>query len=102
MAYYLDLFSPETYEAFSRSSRDVSGFRLRHEGLATRVQIGDKFICYMTKLSRWFGLLQVTSKYFKDDRSSMPGCLSFLFHFSILETSYQDERPPRLVPAEWW
>jgi len=67
MAYYLDLFSPETYEAFSRSSRDVSGFRLRHEGLATRVQIGDKFICYMTKLSRWFGLLEVTSRYFKDD-----------------------------------
>ena len=67
MAYYLDLFSPETYEAFSRSSRDVSGFRLRHQGLATRVQVGDKFICYMTKLSRWFGLLEVTSQYFKDE-----------------------------------
>src|SRR5205807_4640907 len=30
MAYYIDLFSPETYEAFARSSRDISGFRRRH------------------------------------------------------------------------
>jgi hypothetical protein len=30
MAYFIDLFSPETYEAFGRSSRDISGFRLRH------------------------------------------------------------------------
>jgi hypothetical protein len=31
MAYFIDLFSPETYEAFARFSRDVSGFRLRHK-----------------------------------------------------------------------
>lgn len=67
MAYYLDLFSPETYEAFTRSPRDISGFRSRHEGLARRVQIGDKLICYMTKLSRWIGVLEVTENYFKDD-----------------------------------
>ena len=30
MAYFIDLFSPETYEAFAHSSRDISGFRLRH------------------------------------------------------------------------
>jgi len=29
MAYYLDLFSPETYKAFSESPRDISGFRPR-------------------------------------------------------------------------
>lgn len=67
MAYYLDLFSPETYEAFTKSSRDVSGFRARQEGMASRIRIGDKLICYMTKLSRWIGVLEVTSDYFKDD-----------------------------------
>ncbi len=66
MAYYLDLFSPETYEAFTRSNRDVSGFRVRQQNAATRVQIGDKLVCYMTKLSRWVGLLEVTSKCFTD------------------------------------
>ena len=29
MAFYIDLFSPETYNAFSDSSRSVSGFRRR-------------------------------------------------------------------------
>jgi predicted RNA-binding protein len=67
MAYYLDLFSPETYEAFSRSARDVSGFRLRQESIASRIKIGDKLICYLTKLSRWIGVLEVVSQYYKDD-----------------------------------
>jgi hypothetical protein len=66
MAYYLDLFSPETYQAFSNSNRDVSGFRIRQEKTASRIQPGDILICYMTKLSRWIGLLEVTSPYFID------------------------------------
>ena len=67
MAYFLDLFSPETYEAFSKSGRTISGFRLRHQTAANRVKIGDKFICYMTKLSRWIGILEVQSEWFKDE-----------------------------------
>ena len=41
MAYFVDLFSPETYEAFSRSTREISGFRLRHKGIADRIKAGD-------------------------------------------------------------
>jgi predicted RNA-binding protein len=67
MAYYLDLFSPETYEAFTKSKQEVSGFRPRQENAASKVQIGDKLICYMTKLSRWVGILEVTSAFFRDD-----------------------------------
>lgn len=67
MAYYLDLFSPETYEAFSRSDQSISGFRVRQENAASRIKPGDKFICYMTKLSRWIGILEVTSEYFQDN-----------------------------------
>src|SRR5215467_2150519 len=33
-SYFIDLFSPETYERFTRSSRDVSGFRLLHKNMA--------------------------------------------------------------------
>jgi hypothetical protein len=61
MAYFIDLFSPETYEAFIRSSRDISGFRLRHKEMADRIKQGDVFVCYLTRLSRWFGLLEVGS-----------------------------------------
>lgn len=67
MAYYLDLFSPETYEAFTKSKQDISGFRPRQENAASKVRIGDKLVCYVTKLSRWIGILEVTSAYFRDD-----------------------------------
>lgn len=67
MAYYINLFSPETYETFSKSNREVSGFRSRQENAAGRIEVGDKFICYMVKLSRWVGILEVTSTYYKDD-----------------------------------
>jgi hypothetical protein len=59
MAYYLNLFSPETYEAFGQSPRDISGFRPRQASAASRVSPGDKLVCYMTKLSRWIGILEV-------------------------------------------
>lgn len=68
MAYYLDLFSPETYEAFGRSERNISGFRIRQQNVARRVKPGDKFVCYMTKLSRWIGLLDVIEGPFTDEK----------------------------------
>lgn len=67
MAYFLDLFSPETYETFKKSKMETSGFRIRHLNAANRINIGDKLICYMTKLSRWIGVLEVTSQAFQDD-----------------------------------
>lgn len=66
MKYYLDLFSPETYEAFSKSSRDVSGFRPRQLNAAKRIHVGDRLLCYMTHLSRWIGFLEVVSEAFID------------------------------------
>lgn len=59
MAYFIDLFSPETYEAFKAASREVSGFRLRQKPVAERIKAADILVCYMTRLSRWFGFLEV-------------------------------------------
>jgi hypothetical protein len=67
MAYYIDLFSPETYEAFNRSSREVSGFRERHKAVATKIRQGDMLICYLTRLSRWVGVLEVMEGPFIDN-----------------------------------
>src|SRR5215813_1727379 len=67
MAYFIDLFSPETYEAFTRSSQNISGFRLRHKNVAEKIQPGDLFVCYLTRLSRWVGLLEVVSGPFSDN-----------------------------------
>jgi hypothetical protein len=68
MAYFIDLFSPETYEAFGRSSRDISGFRLRHKAMAHRIKPGDNLVCYLTRVSRWFGLLEVVEGPFISDK----------------------------------
>ena len=67
MAYYLDLFSPETYETFSKSQQNISGFRTRQANASKRIKPGDKLICYMTKLSRWIGVLEVLSESFVED-----------------------------------
>ncbi len=66
MAYYIDTFSPDTYESFSKSDRTITGFGIRQKGVAERIKPGDKFVCYMTKLSRWIGMLEVTSESFID------------------------------------
>jgi hypothetical protein len=94
MAYYIDLFSPETYEAFSRSDRTVTGFRLRQENAAKRVRVGDKLICYMTRLSRWFGVLEVASDWFKDEspRFYVDGDDPFVIRFQV--------RPLAWLPKE--
>src|SRR6185312_12302179 len=65
--YYTDLFSPETYESFGRSPRDVSGFRVNQKSYAERINAGDRLVCYMTKLSRWVGVLEVLGSCFVDE-----------------------------------
>jgi hypothetical protein len=67
MAFYIDLFSPDTYEAFTSSDQTISGFRERQKGVASSIKQGDIFLCYVTKLSRWVGCLEVQSDSFMDD-----------------------------------
>ncbi len=65
MAYYLDLLSPETYKAFSEPPRDISGFRPRQREAAQGVKIGDKLVCYVKRISRWLGFLEMTRSPFE-------------------------------------
>jgi predicted RNA-binding protein len=67
VAYFLDLFSPETYEQISRSEVTMTGFRKRQVHAAERVHPGDRLLCYQTKTSRWIGVLEVLSDSYIDD-----------------------------------
>ena len=67
MTYWSDLFTPETYEAFGRSDRMFTGFRESQRAMAEKVRTGDKFICYMVRMSRWVGVLEVVNGPFKDN-----------------------------------
>jgi hypothetical protein len=64
MNFWSDMFTPETYEAFGRSDRTISGFRESQRAMADKVRVGDKFICYMVRMSRWTGVLEVVSEPF--------------------------------------
>ncbi len=62
MKYHLNLFNPETWAVFRELGATVSGFSKRHWRLAEeRVSQGDIFLCYLTHLSRWCGVLEVES-----------------------------------------
>jgi hypothetical protein len=67
VAYYIDVFSPDTAEAFGQSHRDVTGFRRNYQTSATRIMPGDLLVCYVTQVSRWCGLLTVVEGPFVSD-----------------------------------
>ena len=69
MNYYVNLFSPETANAFLNSDRAVTGFRISRKSYVENQNIapGDKFICYCTKIQRFIGVLKATGKSFIDE-----------------------------------
>ncbi|HQR08394.1 MAG TPA: hypothetical protein PLN21_16310 [Gemmatales bacterium] len=66
MAYFTDLFTVETYEAFLASDRTVSGFRESQMTMAKRLSRGDKMLVYIKGLGRWAAVLEVTEGPFID------------------------------------
>ena len=69
MNYYIDLFSPETAKAFENSNKNVSGFRISRKTYVNNQKIGpgDKFICYVTRIRRFVGVLEVKSRPYQDN-----------------------------------
>jgi len=70
MEYYIDLFTPETAEAFANAGKVVSGFRESRKAYIENKKIGpgDKFICYVVRLQRFIGVLELQSKFFLSDK----------------------------------
>lgn len=64
--YWLDLFTPTTRQQFNDAGASVSGFRESCWKILQKVKKGDYFLCYLTGISRWVGVLEVVSEPFKD------------------------------------
>jgi hypothetical protein len=87
MNYWSDLFTPETFEAFARSDRTISGFRESQRSMAEKVRVGDKFICYMVRMSRWIGVLDVLEGPFTDNTPIfVPDDDPFVVRFKVKST----------------
>lgn len=60
MTYFVDIFSVDTYEHFSGTSKTIAGFHPNRRAWIAKIKPGDKILCYLKGLSCWVGLLEVT------------------------------------------
>lgn len=61
MNYYIDVFSPETYAAWSKTERTLAGFTEDKENALARMKKGDRLVCYLKGEMAWIGVLEVTA-----------------------------------------
>ncbi|MFC0339969.1 hypothetical protein, partial [Paracoccus niistensis] len=84
VAFILNLFTPDTWEAFQRNGAEVSGFKLRQRNAAeSDVKPGDIFVCYLVRLSRWCGALEVISSVYEDDSPIFSDPDPFVLRFKV-------------------
>jgi predicted RNA-binding protein len=66
--YWLDLFTGTTWQEFMEAGANVSGFRASRWATVKRMKPSDYLLCYLTGVSRFIGVLEVTSEPYQDDR----------------------------------
>jgi hypothetical protein len=93
MNYYLNLFTPETWSAFRDNDAHLSGFKLRQSRIAReRIRSGGIFLCYLVRLSRWCGALEITSEAFEDETPIFANPDPYVVRFNV--------RPIVVLPPE--
>lgn len=65
-SYWLDLFTGVTWKEFLAAGGNVSGFRDTRWSTVQKIKPGDYLLCYLTGVSRFIGVLEVTSEAYKD------------------------------------
>lgn len=65
-SYWLDLFTGKTWKEFLDNGAKITGFRIKRRKYAEKIHPGDFFICYITGISRFIGILEVESEVFID------------------------------------
>ncbi len=64
--YWLDLFTGKSWGEFLKAGGKVSGFSENRWKTLQKVKPRDYFLCYLTGVSRFVGILEVISRPFKD------------------------------------
>ncbi len=66
-SYWLNLFSYKTWTEFLEAGGTITGFREGRWNTVQKIKSGDLMLCYLTGVSRWIGLLEVTGKPYQDE-----------------------------------
>ena len=90
MNYWLDLFTGTTWDEFRKAGATISGFRQSRHNIASKIDAGDLFICYLTGVMRWVGALEVICS--TNDTSTIWKDADFPVRFAV--------RPLVLLDAE--
>lgn len=67
MKYWLNLFTWNTWKEFLEAGGIISGFRENRWRTVQDMKQGDILLCYMTGISRFFAILEVTGKPFTSE-----------------------------------
>lgn len=94
--YWLDLFTYQTWQEFIASGGTVSGFRENRWKSVQSMNPGDYLLCYLTGISRWIGLLEITGPGFQDN---MPIWKDFHFPARIPVRIVAKLEPATAVPV---
>jgi predicted RNA-binding protein len=65
-SYWRDLFTGVTWREFNEAGGTISGFREGRWPTLQKIKAGDYLLCYLTGVSCFIGVLEVTSPPFKD------------------------------------
>ena len=65
--YWLDLFTFKSWNEFLDAGGTVSGFSQRRWSTVQKMKHGDLLLCYLTGVSRFIGVLEVTGSPFQDE-----------------------------------
>ncbi|GHO65096.1 hypothetical protein KSC_039880 [Ktedonobacter sp. SOSP1-52] len=64
--YWLKLYTEVTWQEFLNVGGEISGFRESRWSIVQQIEPGDYLICYLTRVSRLIGILEVVSEAFID------------------------------------
>lgn len=81
MNYWLDLFTGTTWAEFREAGANISGFRQSRHGIAKKINADDIFLCYLTGVMRWIGVLEVIGP--TDDTSHIWNDADFPIRFAV-------------------
>lgn len=65
-AYWMQVFSEDTWRTFLGLGGRITGFGETRWNYIQQIKPGDTLLCYLTKVSKWVGILKVESEPYLD------------------------------------